>query len=97
MPRAAIISEEALRLEPSFETAAQNRRIAIAMTGQYDAALIGVSERDRPAVLNNVAVVAARRGDRAVAERLLAAAITAAPRYYEVAERNRAAVRQSQN
>lgn len=85
--------ESALRLDPAFETAAHNRRIALAMTGQYDAALVGVSERDRPSVLNNVAVVAARRGDRAVAERLLSAAITASPRYYEVAERNRSALR----
>ncbi len=46
-------------------------------------------ERDLPAALNNVAVVAGRRGDRAVADRLFAAAITASPRYYELAVRNR--------
>jgi Tfp pilus assembly protein PilF len=82
-------------LNPSFETAAQNRRVALAMTGQYDAALVGVSEHDMPAVLNNIGVVAARRGDRAVADRLLSAALTASPRFYEVAERNRTALRQA--
>jgi Flp pilus assembly protein TadD len=87
--------DRALRLDPALETAAHNRRIALAMTGQYDAALVGVSDRDLPTVLNNVAVVAARRGDRAVANRLLAAAVTAAPRYYELAERNRDALQQS--
>jgi Tfp pilus assembly protein PilF len=84
--------DEALRLDPTLATAANNRRIALAMTGQYDAALAGVSEHDLPAALNNVAVVANRRGDRAVADRLLAAAITASPRYYELAVRNREAV-----
>lgn len=82
----------ALRMNPSLTTAANNRRIALAMTGEYDAALAGVSERDLPSALNNVAVVAARNGDRDVAERLFAAAITASPRYYELAERNRQTV-----
>ena len=85
--------EEALRLQPALTTAASNRRVALAMTGAYDAALAGVSETDLPAALNNVAVIAARRGDRAVADRLLAAAMTASPRYYELAERNRESLR----
>jgi Tfp pilus assembly protein PilF len=81
--------ENALRLDPNLATASNNRRIALATIGQYDTALAGVSDRDLPATLNNVAVVAARRGDRAIAERLLAAAVTASPRYYELAMRNR--------
>ncbi|ANP46464.1 hypothetical protein [Candidatus Viadribacter manganicus] len=51
-----------------------------------------VAERNLPATLNNVAVVAARRGDRAVADRLLATALTLAPHYYELAEHNRRAM-----
>jgi hypothetical protein len=62
------------------------------MTGQYDAALAGVSDADLASALNNVAVIAARRGDRAVADRLFAAAVTASPRYYELAARNRDAL-----
>lgn len=92
-PRAALESfETALRLRPGMTAAAENRRIALAMTRQYDAALAGVSESDLPAALNNVAVVAARQGDRVVAERLFAAAMTASPRYYELAARNRDAL-----
>lgn len=82
----------ALRMKPDLTTAANNRRIALAMTREYDAALAGVSERELPSALNNIAVVAARNGDRAVAERLFAAAITASPRYYELAVRNRESV-----
>ncbi len=89
--------DAALRLRPSLATAAENRRVALAMTGQYDAALAGVSQEDLPAALNNVAVVAARRGDRVVAERLFAAAITASPRYYELAARNRDALVAARN
>lgn len=84
--------EDALRIDPNFTTASNNRRIALATLGLYDAALAGVSDRDLPATLNNIAVVAARRGDRAIADRLLAAAITASPRYYELAVRNREAI-----
>lgn len=83
----------ALRLSPLLSTAANNRRVALAMTGQYDAALAGLSDADLPAALNNVGVVAGRRGDRVVADRLLATAITASPRYYELAARNRNAFR----
>ena len=90
--RAVEAFEEALRLEPSLSTASNNRRIALATLGLYDTALAGVSDRDLPATLNNVAVVAARRGDRAIAERLLAAAVTASPRYYELAVRNQEAI-----
>lgn len=89
-PSGAVRSfDAALRLNAGLATAANNRRIALAMMRQYDAALAGVSERDLPEALNNVAVIAARNGDAAVADRLLAAAITAAPRYYELAVRNR--------
>jgi Tfp pilus assembly protein PilF len=81
--------DAALALNPTLGAASSNRRIALAMVGSYDAALAGVSDRELPAALNNVAVVAARRGDNAVADRLFAAAITASPRYYELAVRNR--------
>lgn len=88
--------DTALRLRPGMATAAENRRIALAMSGRYDAALAGVSGEDLAPALNNVAVIAARRGDRAVAERLLAAALTASPRYYELAARNRDAMTSGQ-
>lgn len=87
--------EQALQINPTLQTAASNRRIALATLGQYDLALAGVSEADLPAAMNNVAVIAARRGDRAVADRLLAAAITASPRYYELAVRNRETLNQA--
>ena len=84
--------DAALALRPTMRAAVENRRVALAMTGQYDAALAGVSESELAAALNNVAVIAARRGDRAVADRLFAAAVTASPRYYELAARNRGAL-----
>jgi Tfp pilus assembly protein PilF len=88
-PASAVTAfDAALAIDPTLTTASNNRRVALAMIGLYDAALAGVSERDLPAALNNVAVVAARRGDRDVADRLLSAAITASPRYYELAVRN---------
>lgn len=86
--------DQALRLRPNMETAANNRRLAVAMTGDYDGALAGLSDAALPAAMNNIAVVAARRGDRAIADRLLATALTESPRYYELAQRNREALAQ---
>ena len=43
-----LLGNVALRMKPDLATAANNRRIALAMTREYDAALAGVSEREYP-------------------------------------------------
>ena len=78
----------ALDKDPALAAARTNLRIAMAMDGHYDrAAVIGVGD-DKAAVLNNVGLAAAIRGDYPEAEKLLNQAIQAKGAYYERAADN---------
>jgi Tfp pilus assembly protein PilF len=65
-----------------------NLRIALAMEGHYArAAVTGVGD-DRAAVLNNVGLAAAMRGDYLQADRMLNEAMAAKGQYYARAAEN---------
>jgi Flp pilus assembly protein TadD len=78
----------ALQNDPSLTSARTNLRLALAMQGQYDRASATGSADDRAAVLNNVGVAAAMRGDFMSADKLLNAAISAKGQYYARAADN---------
>ena len=78
----------ALGKDPSLASARTNLRITLAMEGAYDrASMTGVGD-DRAAVLNNVGLTAAMRGDYLQAEKLLNQAIAAKGQYYARAAEN---------
>lgn len=78
----------ALEKNPTLASARTNLRLTLAAEGQYDrAAAVGAAE-DRAAVLNNVGLVAAMRGDYGRAEDLLKQAIAAKGEYYGRASAN---------
>lgn len=80
--------QEALRRDASLETAAANLRLAYAMTGDYQAAVSGLSDADRAAALNNAGVAAAARGDKDEARRLFQRALDESPQFYAKAYAN---------
>ena len=78
----------ALDKDPALAAARTNLRITMAVEGHYDrASVTGVGD-DRAAVLNNVGLAAAIRGDYNEASKLLNAAIEAKGKYYERASDN---------
>ncbi len=78
----------ALQKDPALAPARTNLRMALAMQGQYDrAAMTGVGD-DRAAVLNNVGLAAAMRGDYGEADKLLNDAIAAKGEFYSRAAEN---------
>jgi tetratricopeptide (TPR) repeat protein len=78
----------ALDKDPALAAARTNLRITMAIEGHYDrASVTGVGD-DRAAVLNNVGLAAAIRGDYDQAAKLLNAAIEAKGKYYERATDN---------
>lgn len=78
----------ALDKDPGLAAARTNLRITMAIEGHYDrAAVTGVGD-DRAAVLNNVGLAAAIRGDYNEADKLLNQAIEAKGSYYERASDN---------
>jgi tetratricopeptide (TPR) repeat protein len=78
----------ALEKDPALAAARTNLRITMAIEGHYDrASVTGVGD-DRAAVLNNVGLAAAIRGDYNEASKLLNASIEAKGKYYERASDN---------
>lgn len=78
----------ALAKDPTLTAARTNLRITMAMEGEYTrAAATGVGD-DRAAVLNNVGLAAAIRGDYVEANKLLGQAIEAKGQFYARASDN---------
>jgi Flp pilus assembly protein TadD len=78
----------ALQKDPSLSEARTNLRLTLGIEGHYTrAALAGVGD-DRSAVLNNIGVAAALRGDYVAADKLLNEAIAARGQFYNRAAEN---------
>jgi Flp pilus assembly protein TadD len=88
--------DRALRLDPDFEVARENLRLALAWQGKYVHAMAGASNRDMARILNNIGFIALMRGDYHNAEAYLLRAMEADPRYNETAARNLTYLKQVQ-
>ena len=80
--------DAALRLAPGLPAALTNRRLALALAGNYDAAFAGASRRDIVRDLNIVGVGAMMRGDTAAARGYFTRAIEKNPEFDRIAWRN---------
>jgi len=78
----------ALGKNPALAAARTNLRITLAMEGHYDRASMTGAGDDRAAVLNNIGLAAAMRGDFVEADKLLNEAIVAKGAYYAKAADN---------
>lgn len=88
MDEAAADFTAALQRDPSLAQARTNLRLTLAIEGHYTrAAATGVGD-DRAAVLNNVGVAAAMRGDYISADKLLTQAMAAKGQFYGRAAEN---------
>ena len=83
----------ALQKKPDLAEARTNLRLALAMGGDYERAIAGVTSTDQAALLNNAGFAAGMRGDYAKAEELLGRAVTARGEYYARASENLKIVR----
>ncbi len=79
---------DALGKDPALSAARTNLRITLAMKGAYVRAATTGAGDDRAAVLNNVGLAAAMRGDYLQAEKLLNEAMAAKGKYYARAAEN---------
>ena len=77
-----------LRMDPDFEVARENLRLALAWQGKYIHAMAGAPEADMARILNNVGFIALMRGDYGNAEAYLLRAMEADPAYNATAARN---------
>ena len=84
----------ALRMDPEFDVARENLRLALAWQGKYIHAMAGTPDRDMPRILNNIGFIAVMRGDYDNAEAYLLRAMEVDPSYNETAARNLTYLRQ---
>jgi Flp pilus assembly protein TadD len=77
-----------LQMDPDFEVARENLRLALAWQGKYIHAMAGAPETDMARILNNVGFIALMRGDYGNAEAYLLRAMEADPSYNATAARN---------
>jgi len=71
----------AVEIDPHLAVAQGNLRLAQAWQGKYAEALAGVKDKELTLALNNVGVVAMRRGDYEAAEQFLVRAMESSPTY----------------
>ncbi len=83
-----------LRMDPEFDIARENLRLALAWQGKYVHAMAGASVNDMPRILNNVGFIALMRGDFENAEAYLLRAMEVDPSYNDTAARNLTYLRQ---
>lgn len=80
--------KQALELNPDFETAEMNLRLAYAFKGMYVHALSGTSAEEREIILNNTGYMAMLRGDYEAAEDYLSEAMDERASFYRTAWKN---------
>jgi Tfp pilus assembly protein PilF len=85
---AAALFVRALEASPDLAVAETNLRVALALDGRYEEAVVGVAPEEMPAVLNNAGYAALLRGDYPQARILFLRAIEASPGFYEPAWSN---------
>lgn len=80
--------DRVLQMDPDFEVARENLRLALAWQGKYIHAMAGAPNADMARILNNVGFIALMRGDYGNAEAYLLRAMEADPAYNATAARN---------
>jgi len=83
LPGAAENFERALSYDSTLFSAKNNLAITRGLQGTYELPVIPMTETERARLLNNLGIIAMRRGETAVAKGLFAAAVDAHPQYYQ--------------
>lgn len=77
--------ESAISFDTSMFSAKNNLVITRGLQGKYNLPIIPMTEEERAIVLNNLGIIALRRGDDRIARGLFAAAVDIHPQYYSAA------------
>lgn len=75
--------ERALGYDSTLFNAKNNLAITRALQGNYELPVVPVTETEKAKLLNNLGIIAMRRGDTGIAKGLFAGAVNAHPQYYQ--------------
>lgn len=77
--------ERALSFNSRLFSAKNNLAISRGLRGDYSLPLVPMTEKEKAMILNNLGVIALRKGDRRTAQGLFAAAVDTHPQHYQAA------------
>jgi len=86
--------ERALSYDSTLFSAKNNLAITRGLQGNYDLPIVPVTDTEKARLLNNLGIVAMRKGEVRIARGLFAAAVAAHPQYYQAAADRLAALEQ---
>ena len=79
---AAATFGRALSFDSSLFNAKNNLAIVRGLQGEYELPLVPLSDEERAVLMNNLGIIAMRRGDEQIARNLFAAAVATRPQHY---------------
>jgi Flp pilus assembly protein TadD len=74
--------EQAVSYDSTLFSAKNNLAIARGLQGHYTLPLVPLKDKERAVLLNNLGIIAMRKGDEKTARGLFAAAVDADPQHY---------------
>lgn len=92
LPSAARTFEKALSYNSRLFSAKNNLAISRGLQGNYQLPVVPMTETEKAIILNNLGLIAMRRGDRNIAKGLFAAAVDTHPQHYDAAATRLAAL-----
>lgn len=92
LPAAEAIFERALTYNARLFSAKNNLAISRGLQGKYQLPVVPMTEKEKAIILNNLGLIALRKGERNIAKGLFAAAVEAHPQHYGAASDRLAAL-----
>ena len=77
--------ERALSFDSRLFSAKNNLAISRGLQGNFELPIVPMTEKEKAIILNNLGLIAVRRGDKDIAKGLFAAAVDAHPQHYAAA------------
>lgn len=85
LPRAQSTFERALTFDGRLFSAKNNLAISRGLQGNYQLPVVPMTEKEKAIILNNLGLIALRKGEKNIAKGLLAAAVETHPQHYGAA------------
>lgn len=92
LPKASATFERALSFDSRLFSAKNNLAISRGLQGNFELPIVPMTEKERAIILNNLGIIAVRKGDLDIAKGLFAAAVAAHPQHYTAASDRLAAL-----
>lgn len=85
LPKATSTFERALTYNSRLFSAKNNLAISRGLQGNFQLPIVPMTEREKAIILNNLGLIALRKGEKNIAKGLFAAAVEAHPQHYSAA------------